>query len=117
MRIYHSIPCDDGEFWLAEISNGHEPEKGGYRVCGVMVDDFDTARTWCEATLPIAKVILRDTVEAKYCTLAEALARIAELEAVLTEIALTHAENCVDNMKDLARNALAQGQDGGGNAV
>ena len=68
MRIYHSIPCDDGEFWLAEISNGHEPEKGGYRVCGVMVDDFDTARTWCEATLPIAKVILRDTVEAKYCT-------------------------------------------------
>lgn len=81
MRIYHSIPCDDDEFWLAEISNGHEPEKGGYRVCGVMVEDFDTARTWCEATLPIAKVILRDTVEAKYCTLAEALTRIAELEA------------------------------------
>ena len=54
--------------------------------------------------------------------LAEALKRIAELEAVLTEIAkgegafsrdrLTHAENCVDNMKDLARNALAQGQEG-----
>jgi hypothetical protein len=59
--------------------------------------------------------------------LRKAQERIAELEAVLTEIAkgegafsrdrLTHAENCVDNMKDLARNALAQGQDGGGNAV
>jgi len=57
--------------------------------------------------------------------LRKAQERIAELEAVLTEIAkgegafsrdrLTHAENCVDNMKDLARNALAQGQDGGGN--
>ena len=59
--------------------------------------------------------------------LRKAQERIAELEAVLTEIAkgegafsrdrLTHAENCVDNMKDLARNALAQGQDGGGNAL
>ena len=54
--------------------------------------------------------------------LRKAQERIAELEAVLTEIAkgegafsrdrLTHAENCVDNMKDLARNALAQGQEG-----
>lgn len=51
-----------------------------------------------------------------------ALKRIAELEAALTEIAkgegafsrdrLTHAENCVDNMKDLAINALAQGGEG-----
>lgn len=96
MRIYHSIPCDDGEFWLAEISNGHEPEKGGYRVCGVMVEDFDTARTWCEATLPIAKVILRDTtVEAKYCTLAAAQTRIAELE----------------EERDMLRNALARIRD------
>ena len=93
MRIYHSVPCDDGEFWLAEIHNYHRKEN--YGTCSVMVDDFDTARTWCEATLPIAKVILRDTVEAKYCTLAAAQTRIAELE----------------EERDMLRNALARIRD------